>query len=106
MAYTDTVISEIKMINELDIDDKQKCREWMQNLEKAKISAGTFLNNAHTFFEYACLNSNQQNSIKNYYRKGNYEEVKAYINQVQQYLVFAQKYHKEFMEKFKEARSL
>ena len=84
---------------------KNQHKECTQKLERAKTSAGSFVNSAENFLNRATLDQEQEATIKEYYKKGNYEEIKKYITQVQQYFTETQKYYTEFREKFDAASS-
>ena len=106
--FVDTVSSAIEKINQLDIDEselKQKRRECVEKLETARISAGTFIKSVQNFFTYADLDPDQEATIKEYYRTGNYEGIKSHINKVQEFLEQTHECHEEFKEKFEAAKA-
>ena len=107
-GFADTVISVIEKINKLDIDEselKQKRRECVVKLETAGTSANTFIESAKNFFIYADLDPDQEATIKEYYRTGNYEGIKSHINKVQAFLEQTHECYEEFMKKFSEAKA-
>ena len=106
--FADTVSSVIEKINKLDIDEselKQKRRECVENLETARTSAGTFIESAKNFFIYADLDQDQEATIKEYYRTGNYEGIKSHINKVQVLLEQTHECYEEFLKKFEAAKA-
>ena len=101
--YRDTITSAIRYIMKLAIEEseiQQFRREFMRELEKAKISADSFIDSAREFFTCAHLNSDQETKITEYYKNGNYEEIKEYITQVKEYFTAVHKSHTEFIDKF------
>ena len=105
--FADTVSSVIKRINKLDIDEselKQKRRECVVKLETTRTSAGTFIESVQNFFTYADLDPDQEATIKEYYRTGNYEGIKSHINKVRVLLEQTHECYEEFLKKFEAAK--
>ena len=84
---------------------KQKRRECVENLETARTSAGTFIKSVKNFFIYADLDQDQEATIKEYYRTGNYEGIKSHINKVQVLLEQTHECYEEFLKKFEAAKA-
>ena len=106
--FADTVSSVIVKINDLDINEselKQKLRECVEKLETAGTSANTFIESTRNFFTYADLDPDQEATIKEYYRTGNYKGIKSHINKVQVLLEQTHKCYEEFMKKFEAAKA-
>ena len=101
--HTVIMTSAIEEANILVTDEsvlKDQHRELAQKLERAKTSANSFVSSAENFLDRANLDQEQEATIKEYYKKGNYEEIKKYITQVQQHFTETQKYYTKFREEF------
>ena len=100
--------SAIERIDKLDVNEielKQKLRECVEKLEMTGTSAGTFVESTQNFFTYADLDPDQEATIKEYYRTGNYEGIKSHINKVQAFLEQTHKCYEEFVKKFEAAKA-
>lgn len=107
VAYVNSCIEKI---NSLDLDEselKQKLKDCKKKLKEAKVNAQNFRDKVETFFEYADLDEEREESMKKAIKEKDFKTLNDYIFLMRSYLEQSKKYYEEdFLPVFKEAEEL